>query len=79
MFALSVVGHPSPRSFSHAMAERAEETLRELGGEVSHHDLYAEGFEPVCARGENLCARGEDLCARGGTGPLDDLRPWTRP
>ena len=30
------------------MAERAEETLRELGVEVSHHDLYAEGFEPVC-------------------------------
>ena len=47
MFALSVVGHPSPRSFSHAMAERAEETLRELGVEVAHHDLYAEGFEPV--------------------------------
>ena len=30
MFALSVVGHPSPTSFSHAMAERAEETLRAL-------------------------------------------------
>jgi putative NADPH-quinone reductase len=29
------------------MAERAEATLRELGVEVAHHDLYAEGFEPV--------------------------------
>ncbi len=47
MFALSVVGHPSPVSFSHAMADRAVGTLRELGVEVAHHDLYAEGYEPV--------------------------------
>ena len=47
MFALSVVGHPSPLSFSHAMAERAVGALGELGVEVSHHDLYAEGYEPV--------------------------------
>jgi hypothetical protein len=44
------------------MAERAEETLRELGVEVAHHDLYAEGFEPVCG-GERTCAPGERTCA----------------
>jgi NAD(P)H dehydrogenase (quinone) len=47
VFALSVVGHPSPMSFSHKMADRAVRTLREVGVDVSHHDLYAEGFEPV--------------------------------
>jgi NAD(P)H dehydrogenase (quinone) len=47
MFALSVVGHPSPMSFSHKIAERAVRTLREQGVEVSDHDLYAEGYEPV--------------------------------
>ena len=30
------------------MAERAEATLQEMGVDVAHHDLYAEGFEPVC-------------------------------
>jgi putative NADPH-quinone reductase len=34
-------------SFSHKMAERAVRTLRVLGVEVAHHDLYAEGYEPV--------------------------------
>jgi putative NADPH-quinone reductase len=29
------------------MAGRAEETLRDMGVDVAHHDLYAEGFEPV--------------------------------
>lgn len=56
MFALSVVGHPSPMSFSHKMAERAVRTLREHGVEVAHHDLYAEGFEPVRG-GDALVAR----------------------
>lgn len=47
MFALSVVGSPNPLSFSHKMWERATATLRELGVRGAHHDLYAEGFEPI--------------------------------
>ncbi len=56
MFALSVVGHPSPLSFSHSMAERAVLTLDGLGVDVVQHDLYAEGFEPVRG-GDVLVAR----------------------
>jgi putative NADPH-quinone reductase len=56
MFALSVVGHPNPMSFSHKLAERAVRTLREQGVQVSHHDLYAEGYEPIRG-GDALVAR----------------------
>lgn len=63
MFALSVVGHPSPRSFSHGIAERAEATLRELGVQVAHHDLYAEGYEPVSGGDSLVAQHREELAA----------------
>jgi NAD(P)H dehydrogenase (quinone) len=44
---LVVLCHPRPDSFNHAVAARAAETLRQLGGEVHYHDLYAEGFDPL--------------------------------
>jgi len=47
MLALSIVAHPSPTSFSHAMAARAGAVLRETGFAVREHDLYAEGFNPI--------------------------------
>ena len=62
MLALSVVGHPSTHSFSHAMAVRAETTLELLGVEVAHHDLYTEGFEPVRG-GDELVALHQDQLA----------------
>lgn len=52
MQALSVVAHPTPTSFSHAMARAANEALRDLGYIVNFHDLYAEGFDPIHAVGE---------------------------
>jgi putative NADPH-quinone reductase len=42
-----ILGHPSPGSFNHAIAARAQATLLELGHQVSFHDLYAEDFPPL--------------------------------
>ncbi len=42
-----ILAHPNPASFNHAMAQAALHTLRHLGHVVHHHDLYAEGFEPL--------------------------------
>lgn len=52
MLALAVVAHPSPTSFSHAMADAARTVLAEHGFELAWHDLYAEGFNPVQPTGE---------------------------
>lgn len=63
MFALSVVGHPSRRSFSHAMAVHARLTLALMGFEVAHHDLYEEGFEPVRGGDELVGLHREQVAA----------------
>lgn len=60
MLALSIVAHPSPTSFSHAMAAQAGEVLREAGFRVCAHDLYAEGFNPVQPVGEALNTGSDD-------------------
>lgn len=60
MLALSVVAHPSPTSFSHAMAAQAAATLREAAFDVREHDLYAEGFNPVQPVGEALNTASDD-------------------
>ena len=44
---LVILGHPSPASLNHALAERVVDTLTDLGHEVMFHDLQAEGFDPV--------------------------------
>ena len=60
MLALSIIAHPSPDSFSHAMAEAAAATLRAYGCTLQHHDLYAEGFNPVQAVAEARNTRSDD-------------------
>ena len=50
--ALAVVAHPSPTSFSHAMADAARAVLAARGFELAFHDLYAERFDPVQPSGE---------------------------
>jgi NAD(P)H dehydrogenase (quinone) len=45
--ALLVIAHPSPSSFSHAMAQAAQAVLAHHGYTLIRHDLYAEGFNPV--------------------------------
>jgi NAD(P)H dehydrogenase (quinone) len=42
-----VLGHPYPRSFNHAIAERVVGALQSAGHAVAFHDLYAEGFDPL--------------------------------
>lgn len=47
-----ILGHPDPKSFNHALAKTAVDTLRGMGVEVSFHDLQAEGFDPVLPAAE---------------------------
>jgi NAD(P)H dehydrogenase (quinone) len=46
MKALIVVGHPAPSSFNHALAGTIASTWRDVGCDVTYHDLTAEGFDP---------------------------------
>ncbi len=57
---LSLVAHPRPSSFCHAVSARAREELSALGHEVLHHDLYAEGFDP-CLMAEEAYSIGDTL------------------
>ena len=47
MKVLVVIGHQSPGSFCHAIAQTAIDTLRAGGHEVIYHDLYQERFDPI--------------------------------
>ncbi len=47
MKVLVVIGHQSPGSFCHAIAQTAVDTLRAAGHEVIYHDLYQERFDPI--------------------------------
>lgn len=49
---LSLLAHPRPESLCHAISARARQTLADLGCEVRHHDLYAEGFDPCLTADE---------------------------
>ena len=42
-----ILAHPNPKSFNHAMAAVARETLIQRGWNVYFHDLYAEQFPPL--------------------------------
>ena len=48
MMKISVIlAHPDKKSFNHAIAAAAVETLKKNGHEVFFHDLYAEEFDPL--------------------------------
>lgn len=47
-----VLAHPDPKSFNHALATTVARRLSAAGHEVSLHDLYAEGFDPVLLAAE---------------------------
>jgi len=49
---LVVLGHPDPKSFNHAIASVACESLRDNGHKVILHDLYAEKFDPILTKEE---------------------------
>jgi putative NADPH-quinone reductase len=42
-----VLAHPNEKSFNHAIAAAAVETLNQNGHEVSFHDLYKEKFDSL--------------------------------
>ncbi len=42
-----ILAHPNVGSFNHAIAEAAGSALVGSGHEVSFHDLYQEGFDPI--------------------------------
>jgi len=50
---LVVLAHPSDASFNRAIADAVTGVLRGNGHRVVFHDLYAEGFDPLLARGED--------------------------
>jgi len=48
MMKISVIlAHPNKKSFNHAIAATATETLKQNGHEVFFHDLYEEKFDPI--------------------------------
>ena len=56
---LLLLGHPTPHSFNHAIAETSAAALKKWGHEVIFHDLYQEHFEPVMPSGEELLTEEE--------------------
>jgi NAD(P)H dehydrogenase (quinone) len=49
---LVILGHPDPRSFSHALADAVCQAMRADGQRVVFHDLHAEGFDPALPSAE---------------------------
>ena len=47
MRVLTILAHPHPGSFNHAIASAAVAALEAGGHEVVFHDLYAERFDPL--------------------------------
>jgi NAD(P)H dehydrogenase (quinone) len=49
---LVILAHPDSASFNAAIAQRCVRRLAKNGYEVSFHDLYREGFDPILPAGE---------------------------
>jgi len=47
-----ILAHPDKKSFNHAIAATAVETLKQNGHEVLFHDLYEEKFDPLLTSAE---------------------------
>ncbi|RWB73356.1 MAG: NAD(P)H dehydrogenase [Mesorhizobium sp.] len=56
----SLIAHPRPNSFCHAISDRARNALSSARHEIVHHDLYAEGFQP-CLTAEEAYSVGDTL------------------
>lgn len=65
MRALSIVAHPNTNnSLSHAISAVARDVLAGRGYRIAHHDLYAEGFDPVHRTGEGGVGASDALLER---------------
>lgn len=60
MQVLSILAHPRPDSFCHAVSERARAALAAAGHAIAHHDLCAEHFEP-CLSADEAYTSGDTL------------------
>jgi NAD(P)H dehydrogenase (quinone) len=49
---LLLLAHPTPGSLNHAIAAECHSTLKAMGHDVHHHDLYAERFDPILSSHE---------------------------
>jgi NAD(P)H dehydrogenase (quinone) len=58
-----VLAHPDTSSLNHALAGAVRDTLIGAGHDVSFHDLYAEGFDPILLPGEiaSVCDLPADI------------------
>lgn len=52
MKASIILAHPNPESLNYAIADTARVALASAGWQVSFHDLYAEGFDPLLPAAE---------------------------
>ena len=52
MHIFSLVAHPRPNSFCHAISATARSALTAAGHTIEHHDLYDEGFDPCLTSDE---------------------------
>ena len=56
----SLIAHPRPESFCHAISEQARDSLISAGHNVVHHDLYQESFDP-CLTADEAYTVGDTL------------------
>lgn len=47
MHVLTVISHPNPKSFTHAVVDRFHDGLQHAGHSFEQADLHAEGFDPL--------------------------------
>ena len=47
-----ILAHPDAKSYNCALATTVADRLSAIGREVSFHDLYAEGFDPILPAAE---------------------------
>jgi NAD(P)H dehydrogenase (quinone) len=57
---LVVYAHPVEDSFVSSVHQHALEALKDAGHEVDDCDLYAEGFQPVLSRSEQIAYHNQD-------------------
>ena len=78
MHVLTVIDHPNPSSFTHAVAARFREGAEAGGHTVEVADLHAEGFNPAWQMGD-IEARDVTACRSIGDSAGGRPRPHGRP
>lgn len=71
MHIFSLLAHPRTDSFCHAISEAARDQLTANGHQITHHDLYAEAFDP-CLKANEAYTMGDTFEAtlRRASDPL---------